>query len=240
MDYSKIDKDITGSKVVEQINQYGQKVYFTDNTKTITTSTEYKNIITVAEEVHPVIKGKLVSGVEVTSKTTGTEYKIITIDGGVINQVVLQEDRTTGKVTFIAKSETSVVTEVAKIVKTIESKPQVLDLPTLEGKPIKEIISVVVGENGDIFTVNPIVESGSVTETSLVQIYTLKVETKQNTTTTVKITKDKQTGNVVVNDIGRGCWMPPPKPLPETVTQSDNFGNIEVITTDSQTIKQSK
>ena len=56
----------------------------------------------------PVIKGKPISGIETTVKSTGTEYKIVIIDSGVINQVVLLQDKTTGKVTFIAKSETSV------------------------------------------------------------------------------------------------------------------------------------
>ena len=56
----------------------------------------------------PVIKGKPISGIETTVKSTGTECKIVTIDSGVINQVILLQDKTTGKVIFIAKSETSV------------------------------------------------------------------------------------------------------------------------------------
>lgn len=117
MDYSKIEKNIVGSTVTEKVNELGQKVYFTDKTETISSSTEYKNIITVAEEVMPTIKGKLVDGIETTVKSTGTEYKLVVVDSGVVNQIVLQQNTNTGKVSFIAKSETSVVSEVIRIVK---------------------------------------------------------------------------------------------------------------------------
>ena len=79
-----------------------------------------------------------------------------------------------------------------------------INLTTLESQPIKDIVAVVTGENGDIFSTKPVIESGTVKETALVIVYTLKVETKKDTTTTVKITKDKKTGDVVVNDIGKG------------------------------------
>ena len=40
--------------------------------------------------------------------TTGTEYKIVTINNGVINQAVLHYDRPTQSVTFVSKEETSI------------------------------------------------------------------------------------------------------------------------------------
>jgi len=41
----------------------------------------------------PAIRGKPVSGIETTVMATGTQYKIVTIDSGIINQAVVHFDR---------------------------------------------------------------------------------------------------------------------------------------------------
>ena len=70
----------------------------------------------------PVIKGKPISGIETTVMSTGTEYKIVTVDSGVVNQAILHYNRETQSVTFVSKQETSVADKVMKIVK--ENKKQ--------------------------------------------------------------------------------------------------------------------
>ena len=61
-------------------------------------------MVAVAEQVVPVIKGKPITGIETTDKTTGTQYKIITVDSGVINQAVLFNNKETQQVTFVSKT----------------------------------------------------------------------------------------------------------------------------------------
>jgi len=41
----------------------------------------------------PAIRGKPVSGIETTVMATGTQYKIVTIDNGIINQAVVHFNR---------------------------------------------------------------------------------------------------------------------------------------------------
>ena len=94
-------------------------------------------------------------------------------------------------------------------------------------------------ENKEIFPVTPIIQSGTFKETELVEVYELKVKTKEKKTTTVKVIKDKKTQKVIVTDVTPEIRYPPVRP-PTVVTQEDNFGNFEVITTNKKVIKESK
>lgn len=73
--------------------------------------------MTVADELIPSIKNKPIKGFETISKATGTEYKIVTVDKGVVSQVVLQFNNKTKEAVLISSSESSVANEVAKIIK---------------------------------------------------------------------------------------------------------------------------
>jgi hypothetical protein len=66
------------------------------------------------------------------TKGTGKEYKIVTVENGVINQVVLQFNNKTKEVVLISSTETSVATEVIQILKQKEVKTKQIDLLTLQ------------------------------------------------------------------------------------------------------------
>jgi len=108
IDYSKIQKKIEESRIIETINQYGQKSISTNNLTAILSNKEYSGVISVAEELVPAIKGLTVRGVETTVKSTGTEYKIVVVGNGVVSQVNVFSDKTTGTVTLISSGQTSV------------------------------------------------------------------------------------------------------------------------------------
>ena len=67
----------------------------------------------------------------------------------------------------------------------------------------------------------------------------MKVETKEKKTTTVTVTKDKITGDVIVNDIQPCVQHPPALPIVD-FTQSDTYGNVETVVTNKKVIKESK
>lgn len=105
VDYTKVDKNILGSKAVETINEQGQTTYYTNNVSTtITRSEEYIEVLTVADELVPAIKNKPVIGFETATKSTGVQYKIVTVENGVINQVTLQFNNETKEVVLISES----------------------------------------------------------------------------------------------------------------------------------------
>lgn len=56
----------------------------------------------VVVEMMPSLRNRTVSGIETINKTTGMEYKIITVDKGVINQVIAHYTNTTKEVTLIS------------------------------------------------------------------------------------------------------------------------------------------
>jgi hypothetical protein len=66
--------------------------------------------MTVADELVPSIKNKPIKGYETVSKGTGTEYKIVAVENGVISQVVLQFNNQTKEAVLISQTETSVAT----------------------------------------------------------------------------------------------------------------------------------
>ena len=193
----------------------------------------------MAEEMMPAIKGKLVSGIETTVMATGTQYKIVTIDSGIISQAVVHFNRETKDITFISKSETSVSSVVDRVVKKTEVKSTKIDIKTLQSTTVKDITKVIVKENKEIFSVAPIIQSGTFKETASVEIYELKVQTKEKKTTTVKVIKDKKTLKVTVTDITPEIRVVPVC-APSVVTQEDSFGNFEVTTTNKKVIKESK
>lgn len=103
VDYTKVDKNILGSKAVETINEQGQTTYYTNTvTTTITQSEEYIEVLTVADELVPAIKNKPVIGFETATKSTGVQYKIVTVENGVVNQVTLQFNNETKEVVLIS------------------------------------------------------------------------------------------------------------------------------------------
>lgn len=138
IDYSKISKEIESSKVVETTNEYGQVTYYTDTvTTSITQNQEFIEVITVADELIPSIKDKPIKGFETVTKGTGKEYKIVTVDKGVINQVILQFNNQTKEVVLISSRETSVATQVIQILNQKEVKTQQqIDLLTLQGTEV--------------------------------------------------------------------------------------------------------
>ena len=73
-------------------------------------------------------------------------------------------------------------------------------------------------ENKEIFSVAPIVQSGTFKETASVEVYEIKVQTKQKKTTTVKVIKDKKTQKVTVTDITPEVRIVPVR-VPSVVTQ---------------------
>lgn len=111
-----------------------------------------------------------------------------------------------------------------------------IDIETLQGTTVKEITDVIVKENGGVFTTLPVIQSGTIIETPLTEVYELKVETKEKKTTTVKVTKDKKTQRIIVNDIKPQVVYPPVRP-PVTVTQVDTYGNQETVITNKKVIK---
>ena len=240
IDYTKIAKNIEGSTVIESVNEYGHKQVFTDRVESIKKTKEYTSVVTVAEEMMPVIKGKPISGIETTVMTSGTQYKIVTVDQGVVNQVVLHYNRETEEVTFVDKKETSISTEVLKVVNQNKKQQVVkIDIETLQSSVVKDVTKVFVKENKEIFSTHPVIQSGTVTKTDLVEIYELNVETKEKKTKTVKVTKDIKTSKIIVNDIRPIVELPEVRPQ-IIVTQSDNYGNIVKTVTSKKVIKESK
>ena len=93
----------------------------------------------------PIIKGKPISGIETTVRKTGTQYKIVTVDSGIVNQAILHYNRNTQAVTFVSKQETSIANEVMKIVKkNKKASTTKIDIETLQGTTVKEITDVIV------------------------------------------------------------------------------------------------
>lgn len=89
--------------------------------------------MTVADELIPSIKDKPIKGFETVTKGTGKEYKIVTVDNGVINQVVLQFNNQTKEAVLISSSETTVAIEAVQIIQKKEVKSQKIDITTLQG-----------------------------------------------------------------------------------------------------------
>lgn len=236
VDYTKIAKEIKGSKVVEVVNKFGHISIYTDKIESIKKTKEITTVLNTAGEIVSVIKGKAISGIETTVKGSATEYKIVTIDNGIVNQVVLSYNKETEKVTFVSKSETSVANEVMKVVKKTK-KVTKLDVKTIQETITKDIAVTVVEQHPDIFQ-ETIVESGTVEETEQVQVYTLKMKTKTKQVKKVKIIKDKKTKEVIVQDI-QPCVVRP-VPRPTVITQSTTYGNIEKTVTSKKVIKESK
>lgn len=89
-------------------------------------------VITVADELIPSIKDKPIKGFETVTKGTGKEYKIVTVQDGVINQVVLQFNNQTKQAVLISNSQTSVATEIIHILNQREVKTEKIDIKTLQ------------------------------------------------------------------------------------------------------------
>ena len=235
IDYSKIAKAIEGSKSVESVNELGQKVTYTDSTTSAVTKTkQYTTVLSVAEEMVPSMKNKTVKGIETTVKSTGTEYKIITVENGIISQVVLQSDSKTSAVTLVSTTETSIASEIITQTKKTEQKPEKLTLETLQQKDINDITQVVQQSHPTLFDTSSTVVSGTVQETNYVSSYELTVTTSTKTTSVVRVTKDKKTNVVTVNNV----QPVPVKPVIQTSTTSkvDSYGNVATITSNIKRI----
>lgn len=132
IDYTKVSKIIEASRTVEKINELGQTNFFTTNTKTITNSEEFKTVFLSATKHISSISTSEIKGVETISNQKGTQYKIITINDGIVNHVVLQSDKVSGEVTFISHGQTSVVSEILAVVPKQEEKVTKLNIQTLK------------------------------------------------------------------------------------------------------------
>lgn len=97
----------------------------------------------------------------------------------------------------------------------------------------------VVVENPGKFDKKAPIVSGSVVETDYAFVYELTLETKTEQKETVKITQDKTTKKVIVNDISPVIVRPALPPV-TTVTKTDDNGNVETTTNDKTVIKESK
>jgi hypothetical protein len=93
VDYTKIHKNIESSEMVESVNEYGRTTVYTNKVETIKKTKEYTTVMTVFEEMIPAIKGKPINGIETTVMSTGTEYKIVTVDNGIVNQAVIHYNK---------------------------------------------------------------------------------------------------------------------------------------------------
>mgnify|MGYP006933475544 FL=1 len=182
----------------------------------------------------PSMKNKTVKGIETTVKSTGTEYKIITVENGIISQVVLQSDNKTSAVTLVSTTETSIASEIITQTKKTEQKPEKLTLETLQQKDINDITQVVQQSHPTLFDTSSTVVSGTVQETNYVSSYELTVTTSTKTTSVVRVTKDKKTNVVTVNNV----QPVPVKPVIQTSTTSkvDSYGNVATITSNIKRI----
>lgn len=109
--------------------------------------------------------------------------------------------------------------------KKVEAKPKKIDLVTLQGGEIGVLVDRVVVENPGKFDKKAPIVSGSVVETDYAFVYELILETKTEQKETVKITQDKTTKKVIVNDISPVIVRPALPPV-TTVTKTDDNGNV--------------
>lgn len=150
--------------------------------------------------------------------------------------MVLQFNNQTKEAVLISSTESSVANEILKHTKATEKKPVRIDLKALQGQDIDELVQTAVVQNPTIFASSDSVVSGQVVETVYASIYELTIQSKNEKQTTVKITRDKTTSAVVVNNI-RPAQERPSAPAVKTVTKSDIYGNLVTITNDKQVIR---
>lgn len=203
VDYSKIQKNIQESTITETINVYGQKTVFTDNaTVLIATNKDYSTVVSVVEELIPAVKGKVIKGIQTTVKTSGTSYQIVYVENGVVYQVNVFSDKTTNVVSLVSSSETQVAERVTAIVESRTVQQQTtLDLQAIDSTEINIIKDTVISDYPATFNSSSTVVSGSVTDEGFVLTYELTITSIDKLTKTVKITKEKSSNRVFVNDI---------------------------------------
>lgn len=138
----------------------------------------------------PALTGQAIKGVSTTTNQNGKEYTIITLDSGLITQVVLRTDTTTNEVSFLSHSQTSVAAEViASVPRTIPTK---LTVDKLQGNMVEDI-GTQLSKDASLGLEGMTVVSGSVTKTDFTETYELVVKTSSEAQKTVNVVKDIKT-----------------------------------------------
>lgn len=138
----------------------------------------------------PALTGQVVKGVSTTTHQNGKEYTIITLDSGLITQVILRTDTTTNEVSFLSHSQTSIAAEViASVPRTIPTK---LTVDKLQGNVVQDI-ATQLSKDTSLGLEGLTVVSGSVSKTQFTESYQLVVKTSSDTHKTVNVVKDIKT-----------------------------------------------
>lgn len=173
---------------------------------------------------------KTIKGVETTAKQAGKQYTIITTDNGIVTQVILYIDSTTGIVTFISHNDSPLANEILAILPKTQEKTK-LTLQDMQSGTILDIGSIITKDKTLNLGPSTII-SGTVTTNTYVEIYQLVVQTENNTKKQITITKDLKSKDITVNNVQES----PKKPKVEvkTSTNTNPYGQIEIITNSYQ------
>lgn len=89
---------------------------YTTNTASIQKTEVFANAYNYVAQIIPTIKKASVQSVESVDKEVGTQFTIVTIDNGLVNQVVVQTDRKTKESVILSVSNTPVAVAVEQVV----------------------------------------------------------------------------------------------------------------------------
>ncbi len=107
-------------------------------------------------------------GVSTTTHHNGKEYTILTVDSGIITQVVLRTDTTTNEVSFLSHSQTSVAAEVIAVLP--HPAPTKLPNDQIQGTVVQEI-ATQLSKDTSLGLQGLTVVSGSVSKTEFTETY---------------------------------------------------------------------
>ena len=162
IDYTKVPKTVQGQQLVESVNQYGHKIVRTDETTIIKQSTQYQTVKEAAIKLVPSIKGQQVYEVESVTKSKTVEYTIVTVDKGVVSQVVVQFNPETQDVVLLSNTEEPIATEVLKVIKTTQTETTKITVEEFSSTEMTEITSEVVLQNPEKFDKDITIVTGTV------------------------------------------------------------------------------
>jgi hypothetical protein len=169
-------------------------------------------VFSVAEELVPGIKGKIIRGLETIIKTTGTEYKMVIMEHGIVNQVTLFVEKTSNAVSLISTAETSVAERITAITKKTVVETT-LDIKTIQSQEITSLVQTLITEDTHNFDSTTTVIEGSLVDVGYFVNYELTVTSSDHITKTVQITREKSTNRTFIKDVRPIFIRPVPKPI---------------------------
>jgi hypothetical protein len=116
----------------------------------------------------PALAGQVIKGVSTTTHQNGKEYTILTLDSGLITQVVLRTDTSTNEVSFLSHSQTSIAAEVMAAVP--RPRPIKLANDKLQGTVVQEI-ATQLSKDTNLGLEGLTVVSGSVSKNEFTETY---------------------------------------------------------------------